>query len=209
MVTLNTLSSVAGPDGQNKTFTAVSTNIIIKVGNNPVGAVKSLSIRESRNVSMIDEIGTDGHIDSVPNKSVDISGSCSRTRFDNLRIAAAFSRGFIHVAAQRVPFDIDIIDTFAGSDPGTHITTKIKNVWIKQISVNYRNDDFVIVEDMDWEAETIYSILGANSNAVPGVAGGRNLPLPQPQNPFERSTDTGGRRGALDAFGLLQEISLI
>jgi hypothetical protein len=209
MVTLNTLSSVAGPNGQNKTFTSVTTNIIIKVGNNPVGAIKSMSVKETRAIAMIDEVGTDGHIDSVPSKSTNISGSCSRTRFDNLRIAAAFSRGFIHAASQRLPFDIDIIDAFAGSDPSTFITTKIKNVWIANLSVDYRNDDFVIVESMEWEAETIYSILGANSNAIPAAAGGRNLQIPQPQNVFELSTDKGGRRGALDGFGLLQEISLI
>jgi len=160
MVELNTGSIIQGEAGENKTFTSVSTNIIIKVGDTPVGAIRSLSVNENRRISMIDEVGTDGHVDSVPSQSTNITGSCQRTRFNNLRMAAAFSRGYVHVHSQRIPFDIDIIDIFAGSDPGTHITTTIKNVWISKISYTFRSDDFVIVEDMDWEAEAISSILG-------------------------------------------------
>jgi hypothetical protein len=206
MVTLNTESSSS--DGQNKTFTSVSTNIIIKVGANPVGAITSLSINENRPIAMIDEVGTDGHIDSVPKSATNITGDCKRTRFDNLRIAAAFSRGFIHVASQRVPFDIHIIDTFAGSDPGSMLTTVIKSVWISKINYTYSASDFIIVEDMSWEAERIYSTIGSG-NAVTTVAGGRNLILPGTPNEFERQTDRGGRIGSLDASGLLLEIGLV
>ncbi len=208
MVDLNTGSIIQGDSGENKTVTSVSTNIIIKVGNNAVGAIKSLSVNEARRVTMIDEVGTDGHVDSVPSQSTNITGSCSRTRFNNLRIAAAFGRDFIHVHAQRIPFDIDIIDTFAGIDAGTHIITTIKNVWITKIAVTYRSDDFVIVDDMDWEAEAIYSTLGATNNVVPGPAGTRNL-TPIQLNDFERAADRGLRRGALDGFGLLQELSAV
>lgn len=209
MVTVNTLSSIQGDAGENKTFTSVSTNIIIKVGDNPVGAVRSLSVNEARRITMIDEVGTDGHIDSVPSQSTNISGSCQRTRFDNLRILTAFSRGFVHIASQRIPFDIDIIDTFAGPDASTHITTTIKNVWVNKVAVTYRSDDFVIVEDMDWDAEAIYSFLGSpTNNAVPGAAGGRNLVV-RDTNVFERETDRGLRRGALNGFGLLQEFSTV
>lgn len=208
MVELNTGSIIQGDAGENKTFTSVSTNIIIKVGDTPVGAIRSLSVNENRRITMIDEVGTDGHVDSVPSQSTNITGSCQRTRFNNLRMAAAFGRGYIHVHSQRIPFDIDIIDTFAGIDEGTHITTTLKNVWMSKISVTYRSDDFVIVEDMDWEAEAIYSTLGANSNAVPAAAGGRNIQLVN-LNDFERAADIGRRRGALDGFGLLQELSSV
>lgn len=209
MVTVNTLSSIQSDAGENKTFTSVSTNIIIKVGDNPVGAIRSLSVNEARRITMLDEVGTDGHIDSVPSQSTNITGSCQRTRFDNLRILTAFSRGFVHIASQRIPFDIDIIDTFAGPDASTHITTTIKNVWVSKVAVTYRSDDFVIVEDMDWEAEAIYSFLGSpTNNAVPGAAGGRNLVV-RDTNVFERETDRGLRRGALNGFGLLQEFSAV
>lgn len=201
----NTGSITETQEGFNRTGTHVSTNIIIEVGGNAVGAVKSLNVTESRSIATIDEVGTDGHIDSVPSKSTDVTGSCNRTRFDNLRIAAAFGRSYVHVAAQRIPFDIRIIDTFAGPDPASQLVTVIDNVWISKISYSYKADDFVIVEDMDWTAERIYTILGANSNAVPGAAGGRNLPITQ-LDPFERQADRGDRRGALDGAGLLLAI---
>ena len=194
----NTGSTLLGPNGANKTSTGISTNIVIKVGPNTVGAVQELSITENRSISMVDEVGTDGHIDSVPNKSTDISGNCSRIRFDRMRIAEAFSRGFVHVAAQRVPFDIVIIDNWNGDGNASLITT-IKNVWIEQLSYAYRVSDWVITDQMSWKAETIYTTL-ANGNAA--IGGERHMTLAV--DPIEQSTDVGGRRGSLDAPGLLQ-----
>jgi len=205
MVAPNTGSILEASGGFNRTGTAVSTQIIIEVDGNAIGAIQNLTINETRQIAMIDEVGTDGHIDSVPMKSTDIKGSCQRTRFDNLRALAAFSRPYIHVASQRIPFDIVIKDIFAGSDPSSTIITTIKNVWVGSVRYSYRADNFVIVEDMDWEAEAIYSTLGANNNAVPSAAGGRNLPLSD-TNQYELQTDRGGRRGALDAGGLLLAI---
>jgi hypothetical protein len=193
-------SILTAEGGRNQTRTGVSTNIIIEVDGNAVGAIKQLSVNENRTVAMIDEVGTDGHIDSVPQKSTDIQGSCQRTRFDNLRIASAFSRAYIHVAAQRIPFDIVIKDTFASDDPGSFLITTIKNVWITKITTNYRADDFVIVEDMDWSAEHIYTTLGS-SNAV--IINGERPGTIIDVNEFERAADRGDRRGALDAAGLL------
>jgi len=204
-ITANTGSIVQGPEGESVTRTSVSTNIIIEVDGNKIGAVKNLSVTEARSVSMIDEVGTDGHIDSVPNKSTDISGSCKRTRFGNLRIAAAFSRPFIHAASQRIPFDIIIKDIFASEADSTTLTTVIKNVWITQISYQYQDTDFVIVDDMNWQAEAIYSTMGPNSGAVPipgGPIGSRDMPLTD-LNPIEQATDKGDFRGALTAGGLL------
>ena len=75
----NAKSTLTFPGGQNKTSTAISTNIIIAVlspgaagGYTPVGAVQNMHITESRSIKMIDEVGTDGHIDSVPNQSTNI-----------------------------------------------------------------------------------------------------------------------------------------
>lgn len=197
----NTGSKLTGEGTKNRTGTHVSTNIIIEVGTEAVGAVRQLSVTETRRITQIDEIGTDGHIDSVPSQSTNITGSCQRTRFDNLRIAAAFSRGYIHVAAQRLPFDIVIKDLFAGNDEASILITTIKNVWISKIASTIRADDFVIVDDMDFEAEHIYSTL-ASGNAVPAAAGGRQLSITD-VSPYERAADKGDRRGALDGAGLL------
>src|SRR5271169_3739100 len=103
-------STLTLPTGQNLTSTGISTNILIAVRNPqtggyvPVGAVQSMAISEKRSIKMIDEVGTDGHIDSVPNQSTNISGSCQRVRFDRLRVAEAFDRSFLHVSAQVYPF---------------------------------------------------------------------------------------------------------
>lgn len=195
--------------GTNSTETAISTNILIAVrtpsGYQPVGAVQSMSIDETRNIRMIDEVGTDGHIDSVPNQSTNITGSCQRIRFQKLRVAEAFDRGFLHVSAQVYPFDIIIFDKqkFAVA---AQVTTIIKNVWIKSISYVYQATDWIITDTMAWEAEQIYSQV----NGGPAATGGQdNLlkPFGGANNPtwIESQVDmgSGGRRGALDAAGLI------
>lgn len=201
------------PDGRNTTRTSVSTNIIIQVDGNPIGAMQNFSINQSRTIHMIDEIGTDGHIDSVPSKSTDISGTATRLKFDNLCLAAAFSRGYVHLASQRIPFDINIIDIFAASEDdngnfGTDgiITTVIKNVWFISLGVTYTQNDFTITEQAGWQAERIYSFMGSPNNGVVPAVNARQLRIID-NDPFERQTDVGGRRGALDAAGLINAVS--
>lgn len=198
----NAQSTLSYGSGANKTSTAISTNILIMVGNTPVGAVQSLRVDESRPIKMVDEVGTDGHIDSVPNGSSSFSGSCSRVRFDRLRVAEAFGRGFTHVQSQAYPFDIVIIDK-QKSDAANQVSTVIKNVWIKSISYTYSADNWLITDEMGWEAETIYSVITSGSG-VP-VAQGGERGIPYMSLDIERKTDTGfnGRRGSLDASGLI------
>ena len=201
------------PDGRNTTRTSVSTNIIIQVDGNPIGAMQSFSINQSRIIHMVDEIGTDGHIDSVPSKATDISGTATRLKFDNLCLPAAFSRGYVHLASQRIPFDINIIDIFAASEDdngnfGTDgiITTVIKNVWFISLGVTYTQNDFTITEQAGWQAERIYSFMGSPNNGVVPAVNARQLRIID-NDPFERQTDVGGRRGALDAAGLINAVS--
>jgi len=193
--------TILDSNGQDMTSVGLSTNIIIMVDGRSVGGIKSLSVDESRNITMIDEVGTDGHVDSAPSKSTDVSGRAQRTRLNKMRIAESFGRQFLHVHSQRFPFDIVIKDIFAGSDDASTVVTTIKNVWIKKIGYSYAAGDFVIVEDMDWEAETIYTTLGASANSA--VLGGLQGYPKLYTNSIETSADTGGRRGALDAAGLL------
>ncbi len=199
-------SQLSSPGGSNRTGTALSTNIVIKVSGNPVGAIQSIEVNESRAIKMIDEVGTDGHIDSAPSSSTNISGSCQRTRFDKLRILTAFSRGFIHVHAQRKPFDIEIIDLWAGDENSSEaIVTIIKNVWIKDMSYSYQAQDFIIMERMSFEAEAISSTFIANptGNVISAIGslGGRNIIVDK--DAIEQEADRGGRRGGLDAPGLI------
>ena len=195
-----TNSTLVGPNGANKTSTALSTNIIIKVGPNAVGAIQKLSIDEQRSVSPIDEVGTDGHIDSAPTKSTDIKGTCDRIRFDRMRIAEAFSRGFVHVHSQRIPFDIVIIDNWNGDGANSLVTT-IKNVWITGISYSFGADNFIIHDNMTWMAETIYTTPGSGSGNV-AIGGENGIPLAI--DPIEQEADRGGRRGGMDSPGILR-----
>ena len=215
----NTGSTLYGtPAGANinKTSTGISTNIIIMVGSQAVGAIQSMSISEKRGIKMIDEVGTDGHIDSVPHVSTNITGSCDRVRFDRLRITEAFSRGFLHVASQVYPFDIVIMDK-QKRDAGNQISTVIQNVWISGIDYTYSAADWVITDKMTWEAETIYSTLnnGNNPAAVGGEINVKHMGAGPNGGPsiisgggvvnIEQLVDTGaqGRRGSLDAAGLI------
>lgn len=202
---INTNSPLTTDGGKNKTSTSLSTNVIIMVNGNAVGAIQTLSVNEDGGVQMVDEVGTDGHIDSVRNKSVNIGGSCTRIRFNRLRIAEAFSRGFVHVASQVYPFDIVILDR-QKSDTGLQISTVIKNVWITKIGYSYGADNWLITESMDWQAETIFSIINGGDPVAQGGEGSRQ---PYSSVQIERETDSGknGRRGSLDASGLIDVAS--
>ena len=187
---------------KNKTSTALSTNIIITVeGGDPVGAIQSIDINEKRTVKQIDEVGTDGHVDSAPHQSTNIQGSCRRVRFDGSRIAEAFGRGFVHVSSQVYPFNIVILDK-SRKDASNWISTVIRNVWITGIDVSYKADDWIIIENMTWEAEGIFSFRGTSvNNVVP--SGVRAIPVSILDQ--EQIADRGleGRRGSLDAAGLI------
>lgn len=195
MAGTNTNTALYDSEGNNRTGTHLSTNIVIKVGDNVVGAVQEMSVDEQRDVKMIDEVGTDGSIDSAPTSSAKYTGSCQRIRFARVRIAHAFQRGFVHVGSQRIPFDIEIHDIFADSDQNNAIVTVLKNVWITKIGYKYGADNWIITETMDFKAETIFSFVNStNGNVVTDVAY---------RNTFEQAADRGQLRGALDAAGIL------
>lgn len=185
----------------NQTRVALSTQIIILADGLPVGAVQKLSMNERRDVHMIDEVGTDGHIDSAPRKAADISGSCERIRFDRMRIAEAFRRGFIHVHSQRIPFDIQIVDKWQGSADKAVITT-IRNVWITGINHTVSASDFIISESMEWQAETIFSTFSGGGKNV-GTGGDRGQGFALIDDQYEQLSDVGKTRGAMDGAGLI------
>lgn len=202
ILTPQTQSIIENANGSNRTGTALSTHIVIRVGLNPVGAIQNIDIKEDRTVTPIDEVGTDGHIDSAPTKSTNISGTCRRIRYDRLRVAEAFSRGFIHAKSQRVPFDIDIFDKWNGDNENMIVTT-IKNVWITGIDYAYAADNFLITDNMSWMAEDISSTIQGNNAAIGGA---RGLVLQTDSEGIEQQTDRGLRRGALDAPGLINSV---
>lgn len=198
----NTRSAFTDAAGNNRTATHLSTHIIIKVDNYIVGAVQTLQVTEQRTINMFDEIGTDGHMDSAPTKSTDISVTCTRLRFDGSRVLQAFGRPFIHVHSQRIPFDIEIHDFFASADTGNAIITTIKNCWIDNMSFTYSAEQWQINESMSVKAEAISSVIAStNGNVVTGVANNQEGTILL--NQYEQEADRGKYRGAIDAPGLL------
>jgi len=203
-------------DGSNKTSTSLSVHMLIKVNNTiSVGAIQSLDCDERGTISMITEVGTDGVIDSVRNKSVEISGSCERIRFSRTRIAEAFGRSFIHVQSQAYPFDIWIYDRQAASQSDWVITV-IKNVWIESIKWNLKVNDWVMADSMTWKAETIKSYRG--TPGTPAATGGETgitlATVSLSDNTTgglsaEQAADVGlnGRRGSLDVPGLIDAVA--
>jgi hypothetical protein len=194
-------------DGFATTKTHLSTNINILVNGIAVGAVQDISIDEKRSIKPIVEIGTDGIIDSAPSSAAEVSGNCSRVRFDGQRISEAFMRGFIHLKSQRIPFDITIVDKFAASnndDSSSFITTTIHNVWINSLGTKYSAGDFIIIDSMGWQAESISSV--RNNGPVVGPVNNIGISMTGEFeiNSFEQEADTGLFRGSLDAPGLLK-----
>lgn len=195
---LNTKSIIQGPQGQSNTNVALSTFITIQVNGNPVGAVQDLTVNESRNITMVDEVGTDGHIDSAPTASTNINGTCTRIRYNLMRVTSAFGRDFIHNSSQRLPFDITIFDNWNGAGSNSLITV-IENVWIKSLGYSYKQDNWLIIDNMAWEAERIYSTL---NNGPASTSGNRGFPLQL--DSIEQQADTG-LTGALNLGGLVSE----
>jgi len=198
LLTPQTKSIIENPNGSNRTGTALSTHIVIRVGPNPVGAVQSIEIREERTVTPVDEVGTDGHIDSAPTRSTNISGHCRRIRYDRIRVAEAFSRGFLHAKSQRIPFNIDIYDKWNGDGADSMIVTTIKNVWITGIDYSYTADNWIITDNMSWMAEDIGSTIQGGP-ATAGLGGPRALTLQTDVEGIEQRADRGMLRGALDS----------
>jgi len=203
----NTNSTTGYLDGRNKTSTSLSTNILVLVNDTPVGALQELSVNEARSVTMIQEVGTDGFIDSVPTSSTKISGSCKRIRYDALRITEAMGRSFLHLASQAYPFDFVIIDR--NRRGGNKISTVIKNVWLTSLQYAYSQGEWIITDNVQWEAETIYSTLVGTGNSA-ATGGDLGIKSSGPfnaefTNDIERAVDSGksGRRGSLDSGGLL------
>lgn len=200
-MTSNTGTILFDSEGNNRTATHLSTNIIIIVDGKPIGAIQNMNINESRpTITMVDEVGTDGHIDSAPSQSTNYTVRCERIRFARMRIAEAFGRGFVHVHSQRIPFDIEIHDRFHDADEANSIVTTVQNCWIKSIDYTYDAKNFIITDKMDLEAESISSVFSSSNNVVGQV---NALGQPVYVNAFERLNDRGDGRGALTSPGIL------
>jgi len=183
------------------TRTALSTQILIMVNNEPVGAVQSFQESQSRATKRIAEVGTDGTLEIVPQEIASFKLTVDRIVYDGLSVTEAFSRGFRNVQAQRIPFDIVVIDQYTGTDDDAVITT-YENCWFTSISKSYSSSDFVITENVNIEVENIRTIRGGEAVArSQGVGGSRQISAQIDE--VELLADSGARRGSLDFPGLI------
>jgi len=172
--------------------TGLSTLITVKVRGTPVGAIQELRIDQNRDMNVWEEIGTDGVVEIHPKGAAKITFSVTRIVFDQLRLPEAFNRGFLNLQAQRIPFDVEIVDTFAGDNTlaAVHI---LKECWFRRYSTPYRADNFLISETAELVCARITSMQGTGNVANGGTRG-----LPVEYDTIERETDFHGRPGKFD-----------
>ena len=193
----------------NRTNSGLSTQIIIKVFQQPVGALQSLQVTQNRSLARISEVGTDGVIEIVPNKATEYELTATRIVFDQLRLPEAFSRNFRFIAAQRVPFDIDIIDISANNpnvpnDESNRTVMTYKNCWFSSYDTPYQADNYVITETSKLQCETAYMVDVGRSGPIGSAL--RPVPVETDAAGIEDVVNKGGRRGSLDAAGLTQSL---
>jgi hypothetical protein len=213
----NTGSSVNGhSDEPSAISSTLSTQIIIKVGDTAVGALQSLSVTQTRPLERIKEIGTDGVIEIVPNGATEFELSAERIVFDQLRLPEAFSRGFRFINSQRLPFDILVVDfSNTGSNAGLQLNNAdltagvegqvsmvYRNCWFTNYTTPYNASGYIITETATIWAETAYVSSPSSGLATPL----RTVTTQTDQAGVEASVNRGGRRGAMDASGLVNAV---
>lgn len=204
-VTGSTLSSAIS--------TGLSTQILIKVESETVGAIQSLSITHTRTHERVREVGTDGTIEIVPNRPTEYEIRVSRIVFDRMRMPEAFARGFINIKSQLLPFDIVVIDRTNGDGDASIVHTFV-NCRFTTYNPSYTSDAFILKEEATLWCEDVSTTQGTSqSSAVQGGARGIKYQV----NDRERQTDTGaggtstggstsvgsGFRGTMDVSGII------
>jgi hypothetical protein len=174
----------------------LSTSIVVKVGNTTVGAIQSITINQNRNIEMFQEVGTEGFVDSCPKGAAAITLDITRMVFDNLRITESFARGFVNIQAQRIPFNIEIIDTAGSTDERFFTVSTIYNCWFNYASTPYSAHSYLISETVRINAEKIVTNRGGFSTVSGGDRG-----ISFDFDTIERDTDVNGGRGKLDSSG--------
>lgn len=195
---------ITGSTLGSKIQTGLSTQIVVLVDNEPVGAIQSLNINQNRSLYRAHELGLDGVLEIVPNQATTFEASIERIVFDRLRLPEAFKRGFVNIKSQLVPFDIDIIDRTGGDiDTGAEVVNKLVNCWFSTYSPKMGADNFIISESATIQFEDIQTFYG---NGTPLSASSRGLRGIAPSTlPREGATDLGTYRGTMDVANIIAQ----
>ena len=195
------------------TNAGLSTQIIVKVNNTAVGALQRLTVTQNRPLERIKEIGTDGVIEIVPMGPTTFELTADRIVFDQLRLPEAFSRAFRFIDAQRIPFDIDIVDLSSvlvsganlNANPAGVVVMTYRNCWFTSYTTPYTSDNYVITESSSLWCETAY-LLQPNQNSLPNSGGPRGLVAQTDTANIEFAVNSGERLGTMDVTGLLNSV---
>jgi hypothetical protein len=170
----------------------------VKVNNTTVGAIQTLTITEAREMLIQEEIGTSGIVEVVPKGATKVSLRIERVVFDQLSLPEALARGFVHIQAQRMPFDIHIINTSASTEE-TAVITVCSGCWLKSKTTPYTVNSFLIIEAADIQCERITTSQRGISAVFGGVRG-----IGFDYDTIERATDSTGRIGRFEPAGTLK-----
>lgn len=179
---------ITGSTMNSNISTGLSTQILIKIENETVGAIQSISITQNRGLERIKEVGLDGILEIVPRQPTEYEATIQRIYFDRLNLTQAFKRGYFNIKSQLLPFDIQIIDRSNGDGDGAIVHT-LENCWFTRYSPRYQSDNFIVQEEAQIWIEDIRTNLGSSQGSAV-IGGARGI---QPQ------TDTFGRELATDA----------
>lgn len=183
------------------TRSSLSTQIIIMVNNEPVGAIQNFTETQNRPIKEITEIGTDGIVELVPQGAAKTTLRINRMYFDGLSLPESFSRGFRNLQSQRIPFDIVVIDQTTGTGNDAIITT-YHNCWFESLTTTYQTDNYTIAQDANVKCEFVSTIRGGEAIALSqGTGGSRQVPVQK--DSVELAADSGKTRGSLDFPGLI------
>lgn len=135
----------------------------------------------------MEEIGTDGIVDSHPKNAARIEFAVERIVFDQLKLTEAFSRGFINIQAQRIPFDIQIIDR-SDQEGQFSVVHTLHNCWFNSYSSAFNVNSYIVSESATIRAEKITTHRGGQSAVGGGLRG-----ITFEYDEIERNTDVSGR----------------
>jgi hypothetical protein len=124
-------------------------NIILIKNDVIIGRALSIDIVEQRTISP----------DFLIASPIFVSGELSKILFNKSKIEKIFNNNSIGCTVQKEPFDIIIVQE--------QFATEIKNVWLsKDPDIQYKTDDFVIINNIEWQAECIKAINFRKSNII-------------------------------------------
>ena len=189
--------------------TGLSTQILIKVDNETVGAIQNITINQTRDLERVKEVGLDGVLEIVPRAPTTYEATVTRIVFDRLRLPESFARAYINIKSQLIPFDILIIDRTNGDGEGS-VVHKLTKCWFNRYSPRYQADNFIIQEEATIWIEDISTTSGTSqASAVTG--GARGVSFTRDNLGREQQTDSGaggtnnggGFRGTMDVAGIV------